>query len=73
MNELNKKNNNSTIIIVVCMMLSFVCGVGGGYLYSTSSTKVSEQVIKNITRSELVENSISSSVPCYRWSRCSKS
>lgn len=62
MNELNKKNNNSTIIIVVCMMLSFICGVGGGYLYSISSTKVSEQVIKNITRSELVENSISSSV-----------
>ena len=44
MNELNIKNKNSTIIIVVCMMLSFVCGVGGGYLYSTSSTKVSEQV-----------------------------
>ena len=62
MNELNKKNNNNTVIIVVCMMLSFICGVGGGYLYSTSSTKVSEQVIKNITRSELVENSISSSV-----------
>lgn len=62
MNELNKKNNNNTVIIVVCMMLSFICGVGGGYLYSISSTKVSEQVIKNITRSELVENSISSSV-----------
>lgn len=66
--ENSKKNNkkykttNSTTgtILIVSILLSLVCGMLGAYLISkTVSVK---QVVKNITTSELVENSISSSV-----------
>lgn len=66
-NELKKekvvvevKKNNTGIILVVSILLSFVCGMIGAYLIS--QTVSVEQVVKNITTSELVENSISSSV-----------
>ena len=56
-----KKNNNHTgVILIVSILLSFVCGMLGAYLIS--KTVSVEQVVKNITTSELVENSISSSV-----------
>ena len=54
------KNKGNWWIIIVCMLLSFICGVGGAYLIS--KTVSIEQVVKNVTTSELVENSISSSV-----------
>ena len=57
----NKKNNNHTgIVLIVSILLSFVCGMLGAYLIS--QTVIVEKVVKNITTSELVENSISSSV-----------
>ena len=57
----NKKNNNHTgIVLIVSILLSFVCGMLGAYLIS--QTVSVEKVVKNITTSELVENSISSSV-----------
>ena len=56
----NKNKNNSGIILVVSILLSFVCGMIGAYLIS--QTVSVEQVVKNITTSELVENSISTSV-----------
>ena len=56
-----KKNNNHTgLVLIVSILLSFVCGMLGAYLIS--QTVSVEQVVKNITTSELVENSISSSV-----------
>ena len=57
-----KQNNNNGIgiILLVSILLSFVCGMIGAYLIS--QTVSVEQVVKNITTSELVENSISSSV-----------
>lgn len=59
--EINKKNsNNTSIVLIVSILLSFVCGMLGAYLI-TKTVSV-PQVIKNITTSELVENSISSSV-----------
>ena len=59
--EINKKNsNNTSIVLIVSILLSFVCGMLGAYLI-TKMVSV-PQVIKNITTSELVENSISSSV-----------
>ncbi len=54
------KNNNTGVILIVSILLSFVCGMLGAYLIS--QTVSVEQVVKNITTSELVENSISSSV-----------
>lgn len=55
-----KKQNNTTVILVVSILLSFVCGCVGAYLIcQTVSVK---SVVKNITTSELIENSISSSV-----------
>ena len=56
----NKNNNHTGIILIVSILLSFVCGMLGAYLIS--KTVSVEQVVKNITTSELVENSISSSV-----------
>ena len=57
----NKKNNNHTgVVLIVSILLSFVCGMLGAYLIS--QTVSVEKVVKNITTSELVENSISSSV-----------
>jgi len=53
-------NNSVGIILVVSILLSFVCGMIGAYLIS--QTVSVESVVKNITTSELVENSISSSV-----------
>ena len=58
--EKNTNNKNVTFILIVSILLSFVCGMLGAYLIS--QTVSVEQVVKNITTSELVENSISSSV-----------
>ena len=57
-----KKNNGNGIgiVLVVSILLSFICGMLGAYLIC--QTVSVEQVVKNITTSELVENSISSSV-----------
>ena len=57
----NKKSGNNTgLVLIVSILLSFVCGMIGAYLIC--QTVSVEQVVKNITTSELVENSISSSV-----------
>ena len=57
----NKNSGNHTgLILIVSILLSFVCGMLGAYLISQTFSV--EQVVKNITTSELVENSISSSV-----------
>ena len=59
----NKKKddtNNAGVVLVVSIILSFICGALGAYLI-TSNVSV-QQVVKNITTSELVETSISTSV-----------
>ena len=56
----NKNGNNISFVLIISILLSFVCGMLGAYLIS--QTVSVEQVVKNITTSELVENSISSSV-----------
>ena len=56
----NKPKGNGGSILVISILLSFVCGMIGAYLIC--QTVSVEQVVKNITTSELVENSISSSV-----------
>ena len=55
-----KGKNGAGVILVVSILLSFICGMLGAYIIS--QTVSVEQVVKNITTSELVENSISSSV-----------
>ena len=59
-NEKKREKNNTGLILIVSILLSFVCGMMGAYLIS--QTVSVESVVKNITTSELVENSISSSV-----------
>lgn len=56
----NKQKNNTGLVLIVSILLSFICGMAGAYLIS--QTVSVEQVVKNITTSELVENSISTSV-----------
>ena len=58
-----KVNSNIVIILVISILLSFVCGMLGAFLINkiTGANNV-ENVVKHITTSELVENSISSSV-----------
>lgn len=56
----SKKNSNTSVVLIVSILLSFICGMLGAYLISRTFSV--EQVVKNITTSELVENSISSSV-----------
>ena len=56
----NKPKSNAGVILIISILLSFVCGMIGAYLIC--QTVSVEQVVKNITTSELVENSISSSV-----------
>ena len=61
--EKPRKDNHGSgvgVVLLVSILLSFVCGMIGAYLIS--KTVSVEQVVKNITTSELVENSISSSV-----------
>jgi len=63
MNNNKKKvnnGNNTGVLLVVTILLSFVCGAIGAYLIVSNYTL--EQVVKTITTSELVENSISTSV-----------
>ena len=55
-----KEKSNAGVVLAVSILLSFICGMFGAYLIS--QTVSVEQVVKNITTSELVENSISSSV-----------
>lgn len=57
-----KKNSdcNAGVILVVSILLSFVCGALAAYLIVSNYSV--EQVVKNITTSELVETSISTSV-----------
>ena len=55
-----KSGNNTGLVLIVSILLSFVCGMIGAYLIC--QTVSVEQVVKYITTSELVENSISSSV-----------
>ncbi len=57
---IKKEKNHTGLILTISILLSFVCGMLGAYLIS--QTVSVEQVVKNITTSELVENSISSSV-----------
>lgn len=63
-NNQNKKknngNNNIAVVLIVSILLSFVCGCLGAYLIVSNYTV--ESVVKNITTSELVETSISTSV-----------
>ena len=61
-NNKKKKNENSNagVLLIVSIFLSFVCGGIGAYLIVSNYTV--ESVVKNITTSELVETSISSSV-----------
>ena len=61
-NKNKKKNNDNNIgvVLIVSILLSFVCGCLGAYLIVSNYTV--ESVVKNITTSELVETSISSSV-----------
>ena len=67
-NEGKKRNNNKRIdninnggfILVVSILLSFVCGAIAAYLIVSNYSV--EKVVKNITTSELVETSISTSV-----------
>jgi len=59
-NKKNNSNNTTGVLLVVSILLSFICGMLGAYLIS--QTVSVETVVKNITTSELVENSISGSV-----------
>ena len=59
-NNNKKKNNNTAVVLIVSIFLSFVCGGIGAYLIVSNYTV--ESVVKNITTSELVETSISTSV-----------
>ena len=57
----NATNNSDTgFVLLITIFLSFVCGAIGAYLIVSNYTV--EQVVKNITTSELVENSIATSV-----------
>ena len=58
--ENSNGNNTTSVVLIVSILLSFVCGMLGAYLIS--QTVSVESVVKTITTSELVENSISSSV-----------
>lgn len=53
-------NSNTAVVLIVSIIVSFICGSVGAYLV-TSNVSI-QQVVKNITTSELVETSISSSV-----------
>ena len=63
--KMNNEKNNITVVLVVSILISFVCGMIGSYLMigtMSTGTKTTESIIKNITTSELVETSISTSV-----------
>lgn len=64
--EANHENksfkNNISVILVLSVLLSFICGVLGAYLVLSNKTTLANNVVKNITQSELIETSISSSV-----------
>lgn len=59
-----KKNykNNMSVILVVSVIVSFICGVLGSYLVVSNKNVLTNNVVKNVTQSELVETSIASSV-----------
>ena len=57
---MNKQKNNTTVILISAILLSFICGTLGAYMVVASTS--TEKIVKNVTTSELVETSISSSV-----------
>lgn len=57
---MNKDKNNITVVLILSVIISFISGVLGSYL--VLNTQTVESVVKNITTSELIEDSISSSV-----------
>ena len=57
----NKKNSNSTILIL-SILLSFLCGTLGSYLVIINVPQVSKNIIENISKVELTENSIALAV-----------
>lgn len=59
-NKKKNNGNNTALVLIISIILSFVCGGIGAYLI-VSNISVN-QVVKNITTSELVETSISTSV-----------
>ena len=59
-NKKSSESNNTGVVLIVSIILSFVCGAIGAYLIVSNMSV--EKVVKNITTSELVETSISSSV-----------
>ena len=59
-NKKSSESNNTGVVLIVSIILSFVCGAVGAYLIVSNMSV--EKVVKNITTSELVETSISSSV-----------
>ena len=61
-NNNGSSNGNAGVILVVSILLSFVCGAIAAYLIVSNSNVAVESVVKNITTSELVETSISTSV-----------
>ena len=61
-NNIAINNGNAGVVLVVSILLSFVCGALAAYLIVNNSNVAVESVVKNITTSELVETSISTSV-----------
>lgn len=58
----NNGGGNAGVVLIVSMLLSFVCGAIAAYLIVSNSNVAVQSVVKNITTSELVETSISTSV-----------
>lgn len=59
-NRSKSKGNNTAVVLLVSIFLSLVCGALGSYFIVSNYTI--QSVVKNITTSELVETSISTSV-----------
>lgn len=55
------KKNNIGAILIVAVLLSFICGTLGAYLIVLNA-ETGGNIIKNITKSDYIENSIADSV-----------
>lgn len=57
-----KKNSNNILILVLSIIISFICGTVGSYIIITNVPSVSKSIVENVSKIELVENSIATSV-----------
>ena len=59
---MKKSKENYSVILILSIFISFICGTIGSYLVITTVPSVSKSIVENVSKIEVIENSIALSV-----------